>query len=320
MFQNDYRYPGLAVLAILLLRLNLGVHFYFEGIKKLDGFSAEGFLLAAKGPLAPSYQAFAKGPHDWRRLLASPRPLYADQASGAVVSSESASKDWRARIEKDWGDAIAAFASAAKLGEDAQADAQGAMKETLSRLDAYLTAEESAIADYRHELWRLRKLQSEPGAYEIDYAKERINEKSSETRTKPLPWVAEVQAMEKRLFAQVEALAGERNQIPAAALSALRPTTPLDMVNTAVTWTVISVGVMLFLGLATPVAALVGAAFLLSVMSTQPPWVEGALTEFAYYQAVEIAALLTVAATGAGRWAGLDGVFNTLVRCCRAED
>jgi hypothetical protein len=51
-------------------------------------------------------------------------------------------------------------------------------------------------------------------------------------------------------------------------------------------------------------AAVVGALFLLSVIAAQPPWVTGASPT--YYQTVECAALLVLAGTGAGRWAGLD--------------
>ena len=47
-----------------------------------------------------------------------------------------------------------------------------------------------------------------------------------------------------------------------------------------------------------------GALFLASVVATQWPGAEGAMPT--YYQVVEMLALLVVAATGAGRFAGLD--------------
>ncbi len=56
----------------------------------------------------------------------------------------------------------------------------------------------------------------------------------------------------------------------------------------------------------TRLAALGGIVFLCMVISTQPPWVPGAVTTMFYYQLVEIFALGVLLASGAGRWAGLD--------------
>jgi uncharacterized membrane protein YphA (DoxX/SURF4 family) len=82
-----------------------------------------------------------------------------------------------------------------------------------------------------------------------------------------------------------------------------------------VTCVVIGVGVCLLLGLFTRVAAIAGALFLLSVMATQPPWVPGAMSPVPYYyQLVEFAACLFLAAVGAGRWAGLDFITGSIFR------
>jgi uncharacterized membrane protein YphA (DoxX/SURF4 family) len=87
----------------------------------------------------------------------------------------------------------------------------------------------------------------------------------------------------------------------------------LRWVDKAVTCTVLSVGICLFIGGFTPVAGVVGAGFLFSVMATQPPWAAGADTTYFFYQLVEAIALLLLAALGAGRWAGLDGLFNAML-------
>jgi uncharacterized membrane protein YphA (DoxX/SURF4 family) len=64
------------------------------------------------------------------------------------------------------------------------------------------------------------------------------------------------------------------------------------------------VGILLMLGLLTPLAAGAGALFLLSVVLSQMPGYPG--TQPTYFQAVECLALLTLMATDAGRYAGLD--------------
>ena len=47
-----------------------------------------------------------------------------------------------------------------------------------------------------------------------------------------------------------------------------------------------------------------GAVFLLSVIASQPPWLPTA--EPTINQTIELAGLLVLAGTGAGRWLGLD--------------
>ena len=87
--------------------------------------------------------------------------------------------------------------------------------------------------------------------------------------------------------------------------------------NLAVTGLTIGVGLCLLVGLFTRLASVAGAFFLLSVMATQPPWVAGANTQFFYYQLVEFAALLFLAAVAAGRVAGLDLFLHALwSKCC----
>jgi len=54
-------------------------------------------------------------------------------------------------------------------------------------------------------------------------------------------------------------------------------------------------------------------------MATQPPWVEGANTTVFYYQLVEVAALVVLFASAAGRWAGLDFILRALAGRCRGR-
>lgn len=76
------------------------------------------------------------------------------------------------------------------------------------------------------------------------------------------------------------------------------------MLNLFIPWFDTIVGGLLILGLFTRLASLAGAGFLASVIATQPPWIPG--TTETYYQAVELAALLVIFATCAGRMGGLD--------------
>lgn len=84
----------------------------------------------------------------------------------------------------------------------------------------------------------------------------------------------------------------------------------LALIDKFVPWFDTIVGALLILGLFTRPAAIAAAGFLLSVILMQPPWVDGAVPT--YYQAVEMFALLGLAAVGAGRYAGLDFFLRCL--------
>ncbi|HEX6964091.1 MAG TPA: hypothetical protein VF175_19640, partial [Lacipirellula sp.] len=70
------------IVAIVLLRLATGWHFYREGTKKLSynpdtgevslNFSAEGFLRNAVGPLRDNFRSWIPNFHNWEGLLAKP--------------------------------------------------------------------------------------------------------------------------------------------------------------------------------------------------------------------------------------------------------
>ena len=83
-----------------------------------------------------------------------------------------------------------------------------------------------------------------------------------------------------------------------------------------VTVVTIGVGVCLLFGLFTRLASIVGALFLFGVIASQPFWISA--TAPTINQCVEFTALLVLAGTGAGRWAGIDGCLAALFRRRRA--
>ena len=97
-----------------------------------------------------------------------------------------------------------------------------------------------------------------------------------------------------------------------------REKSALQTIDKVMTNVVLGVGVCLILGLFTRVACLLGAAFLLSVVLTQPFWVSDAQPTF--NQWVELIALLTLATTNVGKWGGLDFFISCLFGgCCRSK-
>jgi len=182
-----------------------------------------------------------------------------------------------------------------------------------ARLDAYLETNKDALSEYFLEVDRLEKAKKEP-LREVPFRRDWIASKETELRGKMTGWVKDVGTLDQQLQTEIAALASpaQKGRGAFTKVDAWKP-----WQDTVVKYAITGFGVLLILGLFTRVAALGAIVFLLSVISTQPPWVYDADTQYFYYQMVEILALLVVAATAAGRFAGLDFVLHGLwTRCC----
>jgi len=344
------------LLAVLFLRLCIGWHFFSEGTKKLSynvdegkwhvTFSAEGFLKQATGPLAGLYKSQLPKVHDWHKFLVVAKelkPLTKEQhyqredwiqAYNRIKPGRPHKVElfpdflpyhgWGKRIEADRRAMLKKFTDIQALTEEQRAAAAKVFQSRLQQVSDYLAGEWDAIEQYQHELWRLQQMRNGAEAEEVPFEKARVQEKSLETTRQPLGWVVTVRGFDKA-FAddlrnlitdqQREANPGLMNQVDRVLTDPQQRR--LGWLNLGVTCLIIGVGVCLLLGLFTRVAAVGGALFLLSVMLTQLPWVEGAKTMFFYYQLVEFAALMTLAAGVAKCVPSLDYVIGGLChKCC----
>jgi uncharacterized membrane protein YphA (DoxX/SURF4 family) len=281
----------LAVLAVAWLRIVVGLHFVHEGWTKLERpqpFSAA-FFANAKGPLAPWYRNLVWDPDGLFRL---------DQDTTLTHWDE-----FRQRIVNHYG-----------LDEGQQKKAAEIVKRFEGRLKQFLSSHREKIDEYL--LWLERR------------------DKNAEDRSREL---ASLRAHDARIAGDIRKLAGEllppidqmwqdlENELNSLAseeqwrrhgrLAIGKPgrrwldTETLDQV---VPYFDLTVGGLLLVGLFTRCAALAGALFLGGVCLSQWPLAPGAMP--IYYQAVEMAALLVLAALGAGRYLGLDYIVGGL-RC-----
>jgi uncharacterized membrane protein YphA (DoxX/SURF4 family) len=350
-----------AVIALVLLRLVIGWHFWGEGTKKVEydrhdnklriapSFSAEGFVSEAKGPLAKLYQTQVPDKHGLRELLAVPRqnvpPSTEELAAQAKWQAddrrrrEEAAKagspvgvefppsapyfDWATRIAADWRAIRDDVKQVPGLTDEQKSQADAIYNSRTQELYDYLAGEAESITEYRHELSRLQDWRSEPEAGGLPFYDERIATKTAETSGPPNAWVNQVREIEAGLLEDLRNVLTTEQQAQALttaamenALSDARHDT-LRIINITVAAVTIGVGVCLLLGLFTRLASIVGALFLLSVIASQPPWLaESAPT---MPQCIEFAALLVLAGTGAGRWAGLDYFTYALFHRDRAD-
>jgi uncharacterized membrane protein YphA (DoxX/SURF4 family) len=174
------------------------------------------------------------------------------------------------------------------------------------------------IDEYRAELTRLNQDQSEESISQVASLAGQANTRAGELRGKRGSWLGQIDAMWKGYERDLNNLAVENNQARRGFYPIGRPGRRfLDSVGVdgIVRWFDVTVGVLLVLGLFTRATSIVAALFLLSVVATQPPWVAGAAPT--YYQVNLMLACLVLAATGAGRFAGLDTFIHYLrFWCC----
>lgn len=339
------------VVALVFLRLCVGWHFFNEGIKKFEydqsrgewklAFSAEGFLSGAKGPFAAWYHNQAPTAHHWREAIANPKQLSPEESAklnswvGSYVKRRQAELQqgkvnppqyvefspadaWGKNILGDWKAIQKRFANLKGLSEEQQKQAEEVYKKYELHLADFLAEESLAIEAYQHELWRLAQAQDEPGSGEVPFEISRVTDLETRLNSTPRTWIAEVKAMDQGFAGDLFGVLTPEQRDSALGRQVLAvvenpEVRSLERTNWTVSLVVTGVGVCLLLGLFTRTAAVVGALFLLSVMLSQPPWVPGAMSPVPYYyQLVEFAALLFLAAVGAGRWAGLDYIIQGL--------
>lgn len=307
-------------LALVALRFCTGLHFYSEGTKKLSynsgtgeltvNFSAEGFLKQAVGPLAGFFRGMVPSFYDWQQTLVQPR-----EAGAAADDDQPPYAAWEERIEAGFRQQQEAFGKLSGITDEQRTASAERLEFRVQQLKDYLDGQAGDIAEYQHELWRLRQWEARPEAEGAPFQQERIAEKQAELGAQPLAWVKQAEGIERGFHDDLRALLTPEQEQAGLAEKAVRSLSnpqaiALNWMNVFITCVITAIGVCLMFGLLTRLAALGGAGFLLMVMATQPPWVEGAVTTMFFYQLVEVVALLVLCVAGAGQWAGLDALLR----------
>ncbi|NOZ40023.1 MAG: DoxX family protein [Planctomycetes bacterium] len=303
----------------------------------------------ATGPLAGFFKSQLPGFYDWENLLAVPKqamPLSAEelykrqdwQADYAARRKTAAKEKNPLPIEfpeyapyKAWAEKIVAglrsklktFTDLSGISDEQDAEAAEVFLARHQQLADLLSDESQAIEDYQHELWRQQNMEATGGSDEIPFRKKRLAAKQSETKGLGGRLVSVVRGIETSFNNDLRSVLTAEQREDVALVSQIEKTlTPsesrrLRWLNIGVTSLIIGVGVCLLLGLFTRLAAAGAILFLLSVMVTQLPWVPGARADFFYYQLVECAALLALAACSPWRLPGIDYLLRGLCnKCC----
>jgi len=301
------RLPLLAVVALAFLRIVCGLHFFLEGMSHLRDpeWSSAGFRKAAVGPLAEAYRSTLPQTGDWSGTLGA-----ADDRSAAEASTA-----WQASVVAGWSSLLKARAKAVPLTADARAAADESLAAAGRELSAYCDGIGTDLADYREQLARLESMTRRPESKEIPFERERVAKKRRELASQAAGWMTSAQAIGHKLVAAWDAQLPDDGARRTAAAAA--GPSELWKADRFVSWSLVTIGACLVIGLLTKFNAMGAACFLVSVIATQPFWVAGA--QPTYNQWVELAALLAIAALPTGGWSGLDFFLRRwcpLARCC----
>lgn len=238
--------------------------------------------------------------------------------------------DWFKAILKDWGDLRDQIANHYGFDDEQKGQLELLLKDYDKKLVVVFEGDKEHrgfaddIQSYRHELWRNREMASRAGAEEIPNLITRQNKReagptgespANQMESSPAEWLASVKGLGEAFVADGLALRTEE-QVDRGALP--EPMTEMKRMDTAVTWLLIIGGGCLIIGLFTRLSALALALFLASVVLSQPFWVADAV-KTTYFEWVELVALLVLATSHVGRWAGLDFfIHHVLLRPFRS--
>jgi hypothetical protein len=285
---------------LIVLRLNIGWHFFSEGSNHATDphWSSEPVLRNATGPLAPTYKSYLPDFHGMDAWLHSQR---AEKPGDAV-------KGWLDEIQTDLDQRRQQFAMHYGLDEAQQKKASQITASYQGKVRSWGGGLHDDLINHVHQWQRKEKAKAAPDTADVPFRKQRVAESQATLTGETAGWKRELQDLEGEYEnALGEILTAEQREQPP-----LPPVpTSIARIDRLMTYGILGIGVLLLLGLFTRTACLAGAAFLFSVVLTQPFWVSDAQPTF--NQFVEMFALLALATTEVGRWAGLDYFVHQLI-------
>ncbi len=297
---HRYTISTATVIMLVVLRLNIGWHFFSEGVKHYTDplWTSEPVLRNATGPLAPMYRAYLPDFHGMDHWLHSDRP---EKPAHAV-------KGWLDQIQSDWDERRQQFALHYDLDEKQQKRASQITSEYQGEVRSWGGRNRDELENHIHQWQRKETASQDPEAGDVPFRQQRVATSQRELTAEADGWRGELSGLEGEYENSLSDLLTDEQR----GIQPLPPMpTAIASVDMVMTYVILAIGVLLLLGLFSRTACLAGAAFLLSVVMTQPFWVSDAQPTF--NQLVEMFALLALATTHVGRWGGLDFFVHHLI-------
>ncbi len=323
-----------AFVALMILRMVIGYHFFTEGTDKIkNGFDSGPFLSMAQGPLAPLYHGMLDDHDGHYRLCISQQGLEGS-STPKTIDSKITFAIWDDFVEQAaeqlrFGDPLrlevlrdkaaqadssdrSRIESQIKRIESQNSDAAKILEAHQQELTTYLEVYEEDIIHFANTADRLNRFQQDGAngkqvVNQVESLRGQVGTVWAERRGDSAKWFSDIGAMWDSLELQVNALAND-SQAQSGPVVLHRPYSRSysmkSIVDQVIPWFDTIIGVLLLLGLFTRFASLSAIIFLASVILSQPFWVAG--SQDTWLQIIELFSLLVVFATCAGRYGGLD--------------
>lgn len=281
---NFARLGVFGILALVGLRVTIGWHFYMEGVTKVRGndFSSVGFLKSAKGPLADKFQQ-----------------LIWDHDGQLRLNKEL--------VNKLFADAADQSAAHFGLTDDQKKNLQRVKQQYLDKLNEVYAQSDEDIYKYSRSVERMATMHSSKMWNEVSSLRGQQQKIANERMAGVSGALDSIDAIWRQYEGRLNSIANATQLQNAGYFNFGRPGEGLlstRVVDRMVPIFDMAVGILLMIGLLTPLAAWAGAIFLISVVLSQMPGYPD--TQPTYFQAVECMAMIVLATTDAGRYAGLD--------------
>ncbi len=302
MLLRNARLGFCAIIALVLLRFVIGFHFYMEGAAKVreGGFSSVGFLSSAKGPLAKRFQSLVPDYDGSIRL-----------DTGKDKNKSESKNDYKSGALKEAYDNFVAEAGRLyKFTDEQEAETKKMVEEARKMLAETYDTYKADIEEYKSGMARIASLERDEMRTNVSSMRKQRDEIEAKWKALAKPALSDIDKISAELELRINKLATEQQSIvdkkKVFASFKLPGGSPIDvkLIDKYLPIFDMSVGILLMLGLLTPLAGLAAGIFLASVVLTQFPGSHG--SQPTYYQAIEMLACFFLAFSDAGRYAGLD--------------
>lgn len=276
---------------MVALRIGIGLHFYSEGIKKVQNpapYSAA-FFGNAKGRFAPFFHS-----------------LIWDADGLGRFDGKATTQTWAEYRDR----AISSYG----LNENQQKRAKRAYEHRKGQLDTWLADNAEDIREYQLSLERRDRDRQNPDRTEVASLKGQLDTLEYELASKRRELTGPIDQMWMGYKADLHQIAGSPPRGPLSVSRPGRRWLDSESIDFVIRYFDVAIGCLLIFGLFTRTASLLAAAFLGSVIASQWPGTPGAIPVWS--QLVEMLGLLVLGATGSGRFAGLDFIMGSLCRWC----
>lgn len=287
-------------LLLVLLRVAIGWHLFYEGIHKLQSmnsdrpWSAEGYLRNASGPGRDYF-----------------RNLVDDVYSREALRPESVLASWRADQKR--------LADYYHFNSEQSAAADKKLKELSNRVKEHFESDDNKkkIKDYFADLDAWLQADTQPMVQSAADAHKKTQLKLEATRRE---LVAPVQALTAELSKTIDDLRTAEQAKMAKPVLPWQERPQLDKVNLITMYGLTILGGCMMLGLFSRLSCLGSACLLALFYAAMPPWpglpvnpmAEGSYL-YVNKNLIEIIACLMLATTSSGAWGGLDALIRGLI-------